>query len=220
VAQFTFALLLEICHHVGDHHYSVQRGDWQRSRDWSYWLSPHVELAGKTIGIVGMGRVGKRVSEIAHAFGMRIIASSRTGKSRSPIEYPSVSFVTPPELFSQADVITPHCPQTEETAGMVNKVLLAHCKPDAFLINTARGGLVMEADLAECLNQGRLGGAALDGVTVEPIRSDNPLLKAKDCIITPHNAWAGLAARRRLMTTTTQNVAAFLGGHPCHVVNR
>jgi glycerate dehydrogenase len=213
VAQFTFALLLELCHHVGAHDALVQQGEWTRSADFCFWRYPLVELSGKTMGIVGFGRIGQRVGQIAEAFGMKVLAASGSGatarQDRVPLE----------ELFARADVISLHCPQTPANAGFVNRNLLKLAKPTAFLINTARGGLVNEEDLVQALNEGRLGGAAVDVVSAEPMRADNPLLKARNCIITPHIAWATLAARQRLMQTTARNIAEFMAGRAVNVVN-
>lgn len=216
VAQFTFALLLELCHHVGGHDASVKQGTWTRSPDFSYCLTPQVELAGRVMGLVGYGRIGRKVARIAQAFDMKVIACD-------PEHAPGgndgeVRFVDTPALFSQADAVSLHCPQTPETVGLVNARRLGLMKPTAFLINTARGGLVVERDLADALNDGRIAGAAVDVVAVEPIRADNPLLTARNIIITPHMAWAGLAARRRLMAITAENIRAFQHGKPINVV--
>ncbi|MCC6422298.1 MAG: D-2-hydroxyacid dehydrogenase [Phycisphaerales bacterium] len=213
VAQFTFALLLELCHRVGAHDALVHDGEWTRSADFCFWRHPLIELSGKTMGIVGFGRIGRRVGQIAEAFGMKVLAGSA---SVSAARGDRVSLE---ELFSRSDVISLHCPQTPANTGFVNRELLRLMKPTALLINTARGGLVNEKDLAEALNEDRLGGAAVDVVSAEPMKGDNPLLGAKNCIITPHIAWATLAARRRLMETTVRNVAAFMAGRPENVVN-
>lgn len=165
------------------------------------------------MGIVGFGRIGKRVGQIAEAFGMKVLAGGSSGKE------PRADRVSLEDLFAHSDVISLHCPQTPSNTGFVNRNLLKLVKPTALLINTARGGLVNEADLAEALNEDRLGGAAVDVVSAEPMREDNPLLKAKNCIITPHIAWATVAARQRLMKTTAQNIAAFKSGRPMNVVN-
>ncbi len=217
VAQFTFALLLEFCHRAGDHASAVAGGRWAACEDFCFWLAPQVELAGKRMGIVGFGRIGRRVGQLAHAFGMEVLAAdvSRT----EPPPYEPFAWADVPELFAAADVVSLHCPQTPRTAGMVNAELLARMKPSAFLINTSRGGLVVEADLAEALNAGRIAAAAVDVVSAEPIAPDNPLLTAKNCIVTPHIAWASLEARRRMMAVTAENVAAFLAGRPINVVS-
>jgi glycerate dehydrogenase len=213
VAQFTFALLLELCHRAGLHAEAVRAGEWSRAADFCFWRTPQVELAGKTMGVVGLGRIGRRVADIAAAFGMTVIAHGRSGPAA-----PAVS-VGLDELFARADVVTLHCPLTPATAGVVNRERLRRLRPGAFLINTARGGLVVEQDLAEALNEGRLAGAAVDVVSNEPIRPDNPLLSARNCLITPHIAWATREARRRLLDATVANVASFLAGRPTNVVN-
>jgi glycerate dehydrogenase len=217
VAQYVFALLLELCHHVALHADAVRAGDWTRQPDFSLRKARLVELAGKTMGIAGYGRIGRRVGELARAFGMQILAYD-------PVPQPGaandqVTLVSLDELFARSDVISLHCPLTAETAGLVNRERLRLVRPGAFLINTARGGLVVEDDLAEALIAGWLAGAAVDVVSREPIRPDNPLLEAKNCLITPHIAWATDEARGRLMETTVANVAAFLAGKPINVVN-
>jgi glycerate dehydrogenase len=217
VAQFTFSLLLELCHHVGGHAASVAGGEWGRAADFCFWRSPLVELAGKTLGLIGHGRIGRRVGELAHAFGMNVLAH---GRSRAaPPMYEPFAWVELEELFARADVISLHCPLTAETAGLVNRERLQRVRPGAFLVNTSRGGLVVEHDLAEALRKGRLAGAAVDVVSHEPIRPDNPLLTAPNCLITPHIAWATREARRRLLDATVTNVANFLAGRPTNVVN-
>jgi glycerate dehydrogenase len=216
VAQFTFALLLELCHRIGLHDTSVKQGDWESSSDWCYWKAPQVELAGRTIGLVGFGRIGRRVGEIANAFGMNVIAVQRrdSAPAYAPFAWRSIE-----QLFTEADVVSLHCPQTPESAGMVNRQLLAKMKSSAFLINTSRGGLINESDLADALNNGRLRGAAVDVLSSEPARSDNPLLHARNCIITPHVAWATLEARQRIMQTVASNISAFRAAKPLNVVN-
>jgi glycerate dehydrogenase len=217
VAQFTLALLLELCHHAGRHAEAVRAGEWARSPDFCFWRSPLVELAGKTMGIVGFGRIGRRVGELAHTFGMNVLAHTRSRPL--PPSYQPFDRVGLDELFARADVISLHCPLTAETAGLVNRERLRTVRPGAFLINTSRGGLVVEEDLAEALNEGRLAGAAVDVVSREPIRLDNPLLTACNCLVTPHIAWATREARRRLLDATVANVANFLAGRPTNVVN-
>jgi glycerate dehydrogenase len=218
VAQFTFALLLELCHHVGRHADAVRDGEWARSRGFCFWQSPLIELAGKTMGIVGFGRTGRRVGELAHAFGMGVLAHSRS--HTVPPEYRRFAWASLDELFARVDVISLHCPLTPETAGLVNRQRPQLVRPSAFLLNTSRGGLVVEKDLAEALNDGRLAGAAVGVIAEEPIRPDNPLLSARNCLITPHIAWATREARRRLLEATVANVANFLAGRPANVVNR
>jgi len=217
VAQFVFALLLELCHGVGAHCDLVHGGEWARRGEFSFWNTPQVELAGKTMGLVGFGRIGRRVGQLANAFGMRVLAyDSFQG---DPPAYKPFAFTSLNDLFAVADVVSLHCPLTPQNRGLVDRRLLSLMKTDAFLINTARGPLVNEADLAEALLGGRPAGAALDVVSEEPIQASNPLLTAPRCILTPHIAWATLAARKRLMATTAQNIAAFLAGRTQNVVN-
>jgi len=215
VAQHTFALLLELTQHVGHHAQTVRDGRWVRSEDWCYWDKPLVELDGLTMGIVGYGRIGHATAKLAEAFGMKVITSA-SGSGRKPEH--DVAVVDLDYLFRESDVVSLHCPLTPETKNLVNARRLAHMKPTAFLINTSRGPLVDEVALAEALNSGRIAGAALDVLSSEPPSADNPLLSAKNCLITPHNAWAMRAARARLMKTAVDNVRAFLSGKPQNVV--
>jgi glycerate dehydrogenase len=216
VAQHTFALLLELTQHAGHHAQTVRDGRWVRSVDWCYWDKPLVELDGLTMGIVGYGRIGQAVAKLAEAFGMKVITSaSSSGRKREP----NVAVVDLDYLFSESDVVSLHCPLTPETKHLVNARRLARMKPAAFLLNTSRGPLVDEAALADALNSGRLAGAAMDVLSVEPPRAENPLLNAKNCLITPHIAWATRAARARLMKTAVDNVRAFLEGKPQNVVS-
>jgi glycerate dehydrogenase len=217
VAQHVFALLLELCHHVGLHDGAVKAGEWTRAVDFCFWETSPIELSGLTMGIVGLGRIGHRVGALAHAFGMNVLAAG--GTRRVDPGYRPFAWTTIPQLFAVADVISLHCPLTTDNAMFVNRDLLQHVKPSAFLINVARGGLVEEAALAAALNAGQLAGAAVDVVSSEPMHADNPLLRARNCIITPHIAWASLAARRRLMATSVKNVEAFIAGRPVNVVN-
>ena len=217
VAQYVFALLLELCQNVAKHASAVSAHEWTNQPDFALRKTPLHELAGKTMGIVGFGRIGQRVAEIARAFGMTVIAS--TSSRPLPMSGPSVVRCDLDELFTLSDVISLHCPLTPQTVGLVNRERLHRVKSEAFLVNTARGALIVEADLAEALNAGRLAGAALDVVSQEPIRQDNPLFSAKNCLITPHIAWATEEARGRLMDATVANVAAFLAGKPVNVVN-
>jgi glycerate dehydrogenase len=217
VAQFVFAFLLTHCHHVVLHDQAVKAREWSRSPDFCFWKTSQIELAGKTIGIIGFGRIGRRVGEIAHAFGMNVLAydvKTDPSPGYSPFEWSSVK-----KLVNRSDVVTLHCALTAENMGMINKGLLEQFKPGAYLINTSRGPLVNEHDLAEALNTGQLAGAAVDVVSSEPIQPDNPLLAAKNCLITPHIAWATLSARRRLMETTVSNISNFIAGTPTNVVN-
>jgi glycerate dehydrogenase len=212
-----FALLLELCHQVSAHHAAVEAGAWVAAPDFCFWKTPLIELADRTMGIVGFGRIGRRVGEIAHAFRMRVIAAGGVG-SADPA-YEPFARKDLAAVFSAADVVSLHCPLTDANARFVNRQLLSRMKPSAFLINTARGQLVDEPALADALNAGQLAGAGLDVVSTEPMRPENPLLHARNCLITPHMAWGSLAARRRLMVATVANVNAFLAGHPIHLVN-
>jgi glycerate dehydrogenase len=218
VAQHAFALLLELTNHVGCYNAAVKRGEWAQSRDFTFLNDPLTELYGKSFGIVGLGRIGVRAARIAHAMGMRVLAHNPR-QAVAPEGVP-VTWLTLDELFQRSDVLSLHCPLTSENAGLVNRAKLSLMSPSAFIINTARGGLINEEDLAEALNSGVIAGAAVDVSAHEPIRPDSPLLTAKNCIITPHIAWATLAARKRLMATTAENIALFLAGKPQNVVNR
>ncbi|HEX5483703.1 MAG TPA: D-2-hydroxyacid dehydrogenase [Terriglobia bacterium] len=217
VAQLTIALLLELCHHAGSHSYAVRAGEWCQSQDWCFWKWPLVELAGKTLGVIGFGRIGRRVAEIAHALGMQVVASGRS--RQRPPAYKEFAWASVEEIMESADAVTLHCPLTPESRGLINAERLRLMKPSAFLVNTSRGGLVVEQDLADALNEGRLAGAALDVLSSEPPAPENPLLTAKNCIITPHLAWATQEARRRLMRIATDNLRAFVEGQPQNVVS-
>jgi len=214
VAQLVFALVLELAHHVGHHARTVREGRWTASKDFAYWDHPLVELEGLVMGIVGFGRTGRTVADLARAFGMRVLVHTRT-----PTAGPGVEFVDLATLLRRSDVVSLHCPLTPETEGLVNAKRLALMKPTALLINTSRGPVVNERDLAEALNTGRIAGAGLDVLSTEPPKADNPLLAAKNCFITPHFAWATRAARERLMKIVVANVRAFLAGKPQNVVN-
>ena len=217
VAQYVFALLLELCHHVGQHDLAVKNGKWTKAREFSFWETPLVELAGKKMGIIGFGRIGRRVGELSHAFGMEVLAQD-IFHGELPA-YRPFSWMDVEEVFAEADVVSLHCPQTPDNLGFVNEALLNQMKPTAILINAARGGLVNEKDLASALDGGKIAGAAVDVVSAEPIRANNPLLKARNLIITPHIAWATLAARRRLLQTSIDNVRAYLEGNPTNIVS-
>jgi len=217
VAQHTFALLLELTNGVGVHDSAVKRGEWLSSPDFSFSRSPLRELAGKRFGVVGFGRIGAAAARIAHAFGMEVLAYTHRPQSAPP-DLP-VTWVSREEIFARADVVSLHCPLTRDNGGFVDARLLSVMKPHALLINTARGALINEADLAEALAAGRIAGAGLDVLTREPPQPDNPLLSAPNCIITPHNAWATREARQRLMAATAANIRAFLTGEPVNVVN-
>jgi glycerate dehydrogenase len=217
VAQYVFALILELSHHVGLHSEAVHAGEWRGEGNWSFWRTPLVELYGKTMAIVGFGRIGRRVGELAHAFGMEVLAVDI--RQDDPPDYKPFAFVSAEEAFRRADVVSLNAALTPENTGMVNARMLGTMKSSAFLINASRGPLVNDADLAMALNAGTIAGAALDVVSSEPISPDNPLISARNCIITPHMAWAALEARRRLMHTTAENIAGFLRGTPRNVVN-
>jgi len=215
VAQATFALLLELSNRVGHHAQTVRDARWSRSSDFCYWDYPLVELAGRTLGIIGYGRIGQQVGKMAQAFGMKVIVYHHRPKGASE----GVESVTLDELLQKSDVVTLHCPLTPETKGIINAERLKLMKRDAFLVNTSRGPLIVEEDLARSLQNEEIGGAGLDVLTVEPPHENNPLFKAPNCYITPHIAWATRAARERLMKVTVENVRAFLAGKPQNVVN-
>ncbi|MFL2540711.1 MAG: D-2-hydroxyacid dehydrogenase [Candidatus Latescibacterota bacterium] len=217
VAQYAMALLLEMCHHVGHHDSAVHRGGWKNSGYWSFWETPLMELAGKTIGLVGFGRIGQRVGELAHAFGMEVWAYAPSPKevpAYAPFALKSVE-----EIFAGADVVSLHCPQTPENTGFVNADLLATMKEGSLLINTGRGGLVDEQALLDALRAGTPRAAATDVASTEPIENGNPMLQAPNLLITPHMAWATVEARKRLMGMTADNIKAFQDGAPINVVN-
>ena len=210
VAQLTFAFILDFACKLSLHTQSVARGDWQNCKDFAYTLDTLHELSGKTLGIIGYGSIGKKVAQIGKAFGMNVLIATRT-----PVE----GCVSKEEVFKNADFVTLHCPLNEQSKLMINEKSLALFKPTAYLINTARGGLIDENALAAALNSGKLAGAALDVLTIEPPKADNPLIHAKNCIITPHMAWASLEARVRLLHATEDNVRAFLQNAPINKVN-
>lgn len=215
VAQTVFAHILNFANNVAGHAAGVSAGEWENCEHFCYWKTPLLELHGLTLGILGLGRIGTVAAETGRAFGMKIIALSRTPKvAGCGIEYVDLA-----ELFRRSDFLTLHCPLTPETAGIVSREHLALMKPSAFLINTARGGLVDEPALAAALNSGKLAGAGLDVLTIEPPQSGNPLLKARNCYITPHIGWASKAARQRLLSIAAANVRAFLNGAPVNVVS-
>ena len=216
VAQFVFALLLELCHRVGMHADAVRAGEWSHNPDWSFWKSPQVELAGKTMGIVGFGRIGRQTGRIADAMGMRVIAHD-TVKESAP-EYEGFRWATVEELLRESEVVSLHAPLFDETHGMINARTLDLMKPSAFLINTSRGPLVVEQELADALNAGRIAGAGLDVLSVEPPAAENPLLSARNCLVTPHIAWATREARSRLVALVAENVRAFVAGVAINVV--
>ncbi len=216
VVQLTLALLLELTQRVGHHANSVRQGHWTRSKDFAYWDFPLVELDGRTLGLVGLGAIAQGVARVAQAMGMRVLASRRSGGA-SPV--PGVEIVDLDTLFRESDVLSVHCPLTPDTKGLVNAARLATMKPTAYVLNTSRGPVVNEADLAEALNADRLAGAGVDVLSTEPPAADNPLLTAKNCLVTPHIAWATKAARERLLATVVANIRAFLDGKPQNVVS-
>jgi glycerate dehydrogenase len=216
VGQFAIALLLEICSQVKHHSDAVHAGRWQSAPDWTFWDYPLIELAGKTMGIIGFGRIGQTTGRIAKALGMTVLAagSRETEAGRAIAEYTDLD-----TLLARADVICLHCPLFPETAEIISKETIAKMKPGVILINNSRGGLINERDLADALNDGRVLAAGLDVVSTEPIRADNPLLTAKNCLITPHISWAPREARQRILDCTAENLRAFLDGTPVNVVN-
>lgn len=217
VAQFTIGLLLELCHRIGAHSDSVKAGQWSACPDFCYWNFPQMELAGKTMGIVGFGSIGREVGRLAQAFGMEVLAYSRT--RRPELETEHCRFVTLEELFERSDVISLHCPLFPETEGMINRSAIEKMKDGVLLLNTARGQLIVEEDLRAALDRGKVGGAALDVVAKEPISPDNPLLGAENIILTPHIAWAPKESRQRLMDIAVGNLKAFADGKAVNVVN-
>ena len=215
VAQMTFALILELCHRAGSHSDAVHNGAWSSNPDFCFWNYPLTGLRGKTLGIIGLGRIGGKVAEIADAFGMTVISNS----SRAESGFKNVSWSDLDGIYKNADIISLHCPLTSETKGMINKERLSQMKHTAFLINTSRGGLVTDEDLAAALNRGVIAGAALDVLSEEPPNAANPLLTAENCIVTPHIAWAAREARACLMEIAVDNLKAFLEGNPKNSVS-
>lgn len=215
VAQATIALLLELTHGVGHHAQTVRQGRWSKSADFCYWDQPLIELSGLTLGIVGFGRIGRAVAELAHAFGMSVLVFAPNPKAAPPF----VRYVDLETLFRQSDVVSLHCPLTPQTQRLVNPERLSWMKASAFLLNSSRGQLVDESALAKALDSGRIAGAGLDVLAVEPPAPDNPLLRARNCVITPHFAWASGAARLRLMNLAVENIRAFLNGRLQNLVN-
>ena len=216
VAQFTIALLLEVCHHIGAHSEAVHKGEWTNSPDWCFWKYPLIELAGKTMGIIGFGRIGQNTARIAKALGMEILAydefSSKSGKELA-------AYVDLDRLFEKSDVISLHCPLFPATKEIINKESIGKMKDGVIILNTSRGPLIHEGDLKKALDSGKVAAAALDVVSAEPIPADSPLLKAKNCIITPHIAWAPKESRARLMDIAAENLRSFIAGTPVNVVN-
>ncbi|MCB2359866.1 D-2-hydroxyacid dehydrogenase [Clostridium estertheticum] len=216
VAQFVFALLLEICHHVGEHNEVVRKGAWTNSKDFCFWNYPMIELAGKTMGIIGMGRIGVVTSTIALAFGMNVLAYNPSKKESLISD--TFKYVELDQLYQGADVISLHCPLFEETKGIINKESIKKMKDGVIIINTSRGPLIVEEDLADALNSGKVAGVGLDVISVEPVQMDNPLIRAKNCLITPHIAWAPKESRERLMNIAVENLAQFVKGRPINIV--
>jgi glycerate dehydrogenase len=218
VAEYVFSAILHVWHNISGHDAAVKAGEWSRQPDWSFWKTPLIELRGKTIGIVGFGRIGRRVGELAHALGMNVLANDAfIGPEPGYLPFAWAGLA---EVFSASDVVSLHCPLTTENHRFVNRGLLQRMKPTALFINASRGALVNEDDLAAALNAGCPAGAVVDVVSAEPIRPQNPLLSARNIVITPHLAWATREARQRLMGATAENVRAFLDGRPANVVNR
>jgi glycerate dehydrogenase len=217
VAQYVFSAILHVWHNVSGHDAAVKAGEWGRQPDWSFWKTPLIELRGKTMGIVGFGRIGRRVGELAHAFGMSVMAHDAFPGADPG--FAPFAWVGLEEVFSRSDVVSVHCPLTPENQRFVNRGLLQRMQPTSLFINASRGSLVNEEDLAAALKTGRIAGAVVDVVSAEPVRPENPLLSAPNIVITPHLAWAAREARRRLMQTTAENVRAFLEGRPQHLVN-
>lgn len=216
VAQFTFALLLELAHHVGHHAQTVRDGRWMGSADFCYWDFPLIELHGLTFGVIGFGKIGHAVAKLADAFGMKVLVHNRSRPKDLP---PHFELVGLDDLLSRSDVVSLHCPLTPENKQFINAERLVRMKPTAFLLNTSRGPLLDEQAVADALNSGQIAGAGLDVLSVEPPKADNPLLTARNCFVTPHIAWATRAARARLMDIAIENIRAFLGGAPRNVVN-
>ncbi|MCR5090228.1 MAG: D-2-hydroxyacid dehydrogenase [Oscillospiraceae bacterium] len=216
VGQFAIALLLEICHHVAHHSEAVHEGRWEQNPDWCFWDYPLIELAGKTMGIIGFGKIGQTTGKIAKALGMKILA---TGSRETECGRTIADYVDLDTLLRESDVIALHCPLFPSTEGIINRETIAKMKDGVILINNSRGQLVVEKDLADALNSGKIAAAGLDVVSTEPIRDDNPLLKAKNCLITPHISWAPKESRQRIMQTSAENLRAYLSGSPINLVN-
>ena len=217
VSQFAIALLLEICHHIGHHDKTVHDGKWENCVDWCYWDYPLIELDGKTMGVIGFGRIGQSTGRIAKALGMKVLAFDQF-----PNDFGKkiADYVDLDTLLKESDVIAVHCPLFPSTQGIINKDNIAKMKDGVILLNNSRGPLVVEQDLADALNSGKIAAAGLDVVSTEPIKGDNPLLKAKNCIITPHISWAPKESRQRIMDCAVENAKAFLAGEPVNVVNK
>ena len=217
VAQFTMALLLEMCHHVGAHSEAVKNGDWINCPDFCFWNSPLIELAGKNMGLIGFGRIGQAAAKIAQALGLNVLVFD--SYQNPALVNNSCRYVSLDELLGNSDIISLHCPLSDSTKGIINKNTISRMKDGVIIINTSRGQLVEEQDLCDALNSGKVAGAAVDVVSTEPIAATNPLLKAKNCIITPHIAWAPRESRSRLMKIAIENLAAYAAGKPVNFVN-
>jgi glycerate dehydrogenase len=217
VGQFAIALLLEICHHIGHHDQAVHEGKWEHNADWCFWDYPLIELAGKTMGIIGFGRIGQRTGVLAKALKMEVLAfDAHPNEAGREI----AAYVDLDTLLAKSDVIALHCPLFPDTEGIINKNSIAKMKDGVIILNNSRGPLIVEADLAEALNSGKVAAAGVDVVSTEPIKGDNPLLKAKNCLITPHMSWAPKESRQRIMDMSVENVKAYLAGKPVNVVNK
>ncbi len=218
VSQFAIALLLELCHHIGEHSDAVKNGEWTSNPDWCFWKYPLVELAGKTMGIIGFGRIGQDTARIAQALGMKILAFD--AYKNPALESDTCHYADLDTLLKESDVISLHCPLFPDTEGIINKDTIAKMKNGVMIINDSRGPLIVEEDLREALDSGKVAGAALDVVSTEPIRMDNPLMGAKNVILTPHIAWAPRESRQRLMDIAVENLKCFADGAPQNVVNK
>lgn len=218
VGQFAIAMLLEICHHIGHHDQAVHQGRWETNQDWCFWDYPLIELAGKTMGIIGFGRIGRTTARIAKALGMNILAYDAYRPDDSLLV--GYQFASLDELLSQSDVIALHCPLFPETQGLINRETISKMKDGVIILNNSRGPLIVEQDLADALNSGKVYAAGLDVVSTEPIKGDNPLLKAKNCLITPHISWAPKESRQRLMDIAVENLRQFQKGTPVNVVSK
>ena len=218
VGQFTIALLLEICHHIGHHSQAVHEGAWENNADWCFWDYPLIELDGKTMGIIGYGRIGQDTGRIAQALGMKILAYD--SYHNPDLESDTCKYAELDEVLANSDVIALHCPLFPETQGIINKDNIAKMKDGVIILNDSRGPLIVEEDLRDALNSGKVAAAGLDVVSTEPIKGDNPLLQAKNCFITPHIAWAPKESRKRLMDIAVSNLQAFVDGAPVNVVNK
>lgn len=217
VSQFAIALLLELCHHIGEHSDAVKNGEWTNCPDWCFWKHPLIELAGKTMGIIGFGRIGQDTGKIAQALGMKVVAYD--AYKRPELESDTCRYADLDTLLLESDVISLHCPLFPDTEGIINKKTIAKMKTGVMILNNSRGPLIVEEDLRDALNSGKVAGASLDVVSTEPVRMDNPLMNAKNVILTPHIAWAPKESRQRLMDIAADNLERFINGAPQNVVN-